>query len=346
MAWLDSYKSQDSTKHYRVRDRINGKSVTVIKDAGVFRETAREAKKTYEDNLARQGAGLATPGRALRVAIDTWATTPKNPKTRATYKEALDALLKFKRLDKLGDLTGDVIDEWRTAMQTGALMYTRGGKNPDGTPRMIPYTDAGISIKLRTLRTFCEYCVNRGWLTVSPFRGISIGRDQSPKRFLRRAEAARLLRSCQVKDLRKIVLFGLYTGMRAGEVLRAGWEHIDKNWVLFIPHAKKHLQRSVPIPQQLARILGERRASGVIFPGWTKNRLGTARQRAVKRSGLGRVRFHDLRHSFARSYFKSRAGDHGQLRDVMGHRDMASLETYAHFDTEDLAQTMKRFKLQ
>jgi Site-specific recombinase XerC len=348
VAWLDSYKAKDGTKHFRVRDRVKKKPVTVVKDAGVFRETAKEIKRQYEDNLARQSAGISTPSRSISVAIETWASTPKNPKTRDTYRESLRALMRFCQMEKLGDLTGDVIDAWRIAMQNGTFMYTRGGKNSDGTPKMIRYTPPGISIKLRTLRTFCEYCVERGWLSISPFKGIKIGRDISPKRFLRRNEAAQLLRACGTRELRKLVLFGLYTGMRAGEVLRARWDHLDENWVLFIPHAKKHLQRSVPIPPNMQRILGKRssRRSGSIFHGWSVNRLGTARQRAVARSGLGRVRFHDLRHSFARSYFKSRAGDHGQLRDVMGHRDMASLETYAHFDTEDLTQGMKKFRLQ
>jgi integrase len=166
--------------------------------------------------------------------------------------------------------------------------------------------------------------------------------------------------------LRRIMLFGLYTGMRLGEVLRAKWEHLSPEeilrrmpdgrvvskvvYVLYIPIAKGDQERSVAIHPRLARILGIQKKfgkqKGPLFPGWTKKRLSEGRLDAVARAGLGRVRYHDLRHSFVRNYLKSGAGSIAQLREQTGHSDLASLQVYAHFSKKDVAETIDQMKIQ
>jgi len=47
MAWTEKRKAKDGTVRYRVRDTINGKAKTVVKDAGQWKELAEQRKLNY-----------------------------------------------------------------------------------------------------------------------------------------------------------------------------------------------------------------------------------------------------------------------------------------------------------
>lgn len=157
--------------------------------------------------------------------------------------------------------------------------------------------------------------------------------------------------------LRRIVQFGLYTGMREGEVRNATLAHVTvlppapgstrPMYVLFIPRAKRRKQRTVAIPWKIVRTNGfqKRLAAGdrgLLFPGWSKSGLSQARLRAVRRARLGRVRYHDLRHTFIRNYLLSKAGDTARLQKQTGHSRMAGLQPYLHFQVGEVAETIDR----
>lgn len=360
MAWLDKRRRKDGSKHYRVRDRDpEGRIFTAVKDAGIFKETAEEIRRSYEDTKTRQAAGIATPGRPISEAVAAWINSkPLAPATRSKYEGDSARFILHMKVKKVGDVTADKVQAWAADMRSGELTYTRG---PKGKP--IRYNEHGINSAMSSLRVFCRYCTKRGWMPEAVLGGIVVHAVPSPRRFLKRSELITFIRACRVdkyndrgkmvrrrsdNDLRRLILFGLYTGMRASEALAAHWENVSKKWVLFIPKAKKHLQRSVPLHPRLRLILGKRHlgSTGPIFPGWSENKLGQARRRAMKRAGIGRVRYHDLRHSFIRNFLVSGAGDIAQLRGITGHRSLASLQTYAHFDSEDLSDAMDKVKIQ
>lgn len=49
----------------------------------------------------------------------------------------------------------------------------------------------------------------------------------------------------------------------------------------------------------------------------------------TKRAGVPKIRFHDLRHTFA-SWYMLEVGDIWSLKDVLGHRDIQTTQRYAH----------------
>ena len=334
MAWLEKTISG----RYRVRDRdASGKTFTAIKDAGIYRATAEEIRKKYEDQQSRQAAGISTPGRLISEAATLWLNSkPLAPKTLNKYKTDLARFSRHMAVTALGDLSAEKLEAWAAGMRSGEYTYSRGGPQ-------IRYNEHGINSAMSSVRVFCRFCVARGWIPEQVLKGATVHRVPSPRRFLKRQDILTFIRSCR-KPLRKLILFGLYTGMRSSEVLAAQWEHIEGG-VLRIPKAKRHLQRSVPLHPRLLSILRPKKKRGGIFPGWSKNRLSTARRRAMARAGMGRVRFHDLRHSFIRNFLVSGAGDIAQLRGITGHQSLASLQTYAHFDSADLTSAMKRVRI-
>ncbi len=58
-----------------------------------------------------------------------------------------------------------------------------------------------------------------------------------------------------------VLLFGLYTGMRRGEIMPFRWERVDLDTGLFrVEETKTRVPLELPVPRQLGEILARRRA--------------------------------------------------------------------------------------
>ncbi|MEJ5187124.1 MAG: tyrosine-type recombinase/integrase [Candidatus Geothermincolales bacterium] len=114
------------------------------------------------------------------------------------------------------------------------------------------------------------------------------------------------------------------------------------------------LKRAVPIPEPLAGILEERyRRLGfpppeaLVFPSRRGNYrdpshfLADEFLPALERAGLPRIRFHDLRHTYASLAIEGGANLKG-LQAVMGHSSLAvTAGTYAHLYETALERVSK-----
>ena len=63
-------------------------------------------------------------------------------------------------------------------------------------------------------------------------------------------------------------------------------------------------------------------------------------QRALKRAGLPRIRFHDLRHTFATMALQNGV-DVKAVQEVLGHEHLNTTEIYTHIDNEALRVAAK-----
>ena len=108
---------------------------------------------------------------------------------------------------------------------------------------------------------------------------------------------------------RDALWFGLYTGMRIGEVLTLRWERVDMAKRLFrVDETKTGVPLELPITRQLAAILERRRAAGGgasegwVFPSRI-SRSGRVAElshmyAAIGRTGGAKFWFHGLRNCF------------------------------------------------
>ena len=62
--------------------------------------------------------------------------------------------------------------------------------------------------------------------------------------------------------------------------------------------------------------------------------------RVLKRAGLPRVRFHDLRHTFATLALQNGV-DVRTLQEVLGHENLNTTQIYTHVDNENLRSAAK-----
>ena len=136
--------------------------------------------------------------------------------------------------------------------------------------------------------------------------------------------------------------------MRRGELLGQLWEDVDfdRN-LLSVTHSKtaEGEHRLIPFTGRLSEMLAKmRQASGVIFTyeGQPLRRIKTGWAGAVRRAGISKYRFHDLRHSF-----NSRLADIGVIADIrkelMGHSRGGDVHSiYTHVELPTLREAISR----
>lgn len=164
--------------------------------------------------------------------------------------------------------------------------------------------------------------------------------------FLAHEESSRLVAASRDALERAMFLFALHTGARAGEQLAIEWRDVDfdKGNVLIRRSSslgitgptKSGHDRAVPMSAALAQALAalvHTRGPLVFCNGdGTALSIGHLHERlwaACRRAGLRRIRWHDLRHSFA-SQLVLAGVPLGQVQAWLGHSTIAMTMRYAH----------------
>jgi integrase len=170
--------------------------------------------------------------------------------------------------------------------------------------------------------------------------------DNKRERYLNEDEVRRLHAAVQASEnpmLKYIVPMLLMTGARKREVLDARWEDFDyetRQWK--IPFTKGGKPRYVPMSDGVLGILEavpRVEGSAHVFPNPdTKKPFVTIHytwDNARKRAGLGDVRMHDLRHSFASILINSGRSLY-EVQHLLGHTQVKTTERYAHLQQDTL----------
>lgn len=154
-----------------------------------------------------------------------------------------------------------------------------------------------------------------------------------------------------VDYLKPLVLVVLNTGIRRGEAFSLKWENVNferKSLVVMGSNAKSGHTRHVPLNTESVTILREwfeKAESELVFPSTvTKRKLVTVQKvwaPLMRRAGIERFRFHDLRHTFA-SKLVMEGVDLYTVKELMGHSTIQMTERYAHLAPEHKASAVEK----
>lgn len=208
---------------------------------------------------------------------------------------------------------------------------------------------------LRYLKTVLRHAVRLELIDRDPCRAVSAPRvEKKEQRFLAPEELDSLLEAAD-GYLKPLLAVACYAGLRQGEILALTWRDIDFQASLIRVRRTYHYahgfsapktpasRRDVPMIPTLRAMLEEHyNASGkpgpddLVFPNSAskpmdrRNLVRRGFSKALERSGIGDIRFHDLRHTFA-SLCIAGGVDPKTLQAMMGHSSIrVTMDTYGH----------------
>lgn len=246
-----------------------------------------------------------------------------------------------------------LLSDLNTAMIIECRSKLENGKVARGTKRSPTTCNRYIST-LRYVFTIAER--DWEWIDHNPVKKVVKLKEPGGKiRYLDDDERERLLAECQTSKspyLYTIVLIAVSTGMRRNEILTLTWRQV--NFVqkcIILETTKNGRARRVPIQGSAYEVLREfarvrRLDTELLFPrdnDPTQHAIiREAWRQAVKRAGIKKFRFHDLRHTAA-SYFAMSGATTRDLCDIFGWQTMQMAMRYAHLSeshTGELAAKM------
>jgi integrase len=181
----------------------------------------------------------------------------------------------------------------------------------------------------------------------NPVRKESVSRyseNQAKQRFLIRDEQEALLSASKKANWGKfylVVLLAITTGARKGEILNLKWSDIDfQNRTALLAVTKNGKPRLIPLTQPvIAELMKYRERSDFLIFHNTVSRtspfdISKSWATALKVSGIGHCRFHDLRHTAASNLVKS-GRSLFEVGTLLGHSSTSMTARYAHLAIED-----------
>ena len=144
-----------------------------------------------------------------------------------------------------------------------------------------------------------------------------------------------------------IILFLLSTGARLNEALQAKWEHIDverRVWRIPATNSKSGKVRAVPLNDSAIGVLNRLDTKDKfehLFRNMQSGKPYTTIQKVWNRlrnaAGLGHVRIHDLRHSYASMLVNSGRTLY-VVQQILGHSNPKVTQRYSHLSTATLQE--------
>ena len=280
-----------------------------------------------------------------RIRVDLWRIDKLGAKPQRTWNDAVVRWLKEnghkatadEDVSKLRWLDRYLRDKNLGAIDRNVIDLVTKEKLAGG------WTNATVNRTLELLRAVLRKCVNEWeWLDRAPF--VRMLKEPTRRiRFLTREEAQKLLSELPA-HLADMATFSLATGLRAANVTGLEWSQIDEERKLAWVHpdqAKARKAIAVPLNgEALSLVLKQKgtHATHVFsYRGKPLTQVSTkAWYGALKRAGIEKFRWHDLRHTWA-SWHVQGGTPLFALQELGGWESAEMVRQYAHLAADHLA---------
>ena len=291
--------------------------------------------------------------------MDLWYQNYSKPSIRESTQEGYEISIYKHIIPEIGSIQLDKLSQ--NDLQQ---FYTRLKKN--GRKRYTDTLGAGLSDRsIRACHARCRMALEKAVAEGLIYKNPAVGCKLPPKKsremqVLSPDELQRFLIQAKHDGYYEIFMLDIATGLRRGELMGLQWNDINMQTgelhvsrqvsrvrgqlVASEPKTKTSI-RTIIIPQSVVRMLSEYKESvdsAWVFPSPVID--GAPRdpqtiyhkmQKVLERADCKKVRFHDLRHTFA-TMALARGMDVKTLSATIGHISSATtLDIYSHF-TDDM----------
>lgn len=350
-------------------------------DAREARRLAERVANKFEDAAREAGKGRFVESRARKTIADIFALANQESLPSSTVGDFLDSWLKRKELEA-GDKThakySSVVKQFKehlggkskrdiASVTAAEITHFR-----DQLSKRVTVGTVNVAVKI--LRSAFAQAHRDGLLDVNEAERVTLlKRKGSAARFQRRAftleELKRIIEAAN-DEWRGMILFGLYTGQRLGDIAGLTWNNVDlQRGELRLVTEKTGRQQIIPLAVPLLRYIEKLPAGdqpdAPLFPrtfdtaqrhkyagnlsnqfynvlvaaGMAKKRSHKADPKKLKGRSAKRkqneVSFHSLRHT-ATSLLKRAGVSDAVAMEFVGHDSASVSRNYTHIDTETL----------
>lgn len=346
-------------------DPVTGKQIF----KNVLGKTQAEVKEKLAKALVEAGQVDFTKSGQYTVGtwMDTWfenvAKIKVRPSSHQTYKGYIDNHIKPSigniPLEKL--TTMDLQKFYRKLLTKGRVERIESKDQPKG---LSAKTVRNIN---QVISSAMDLAVAQKIILTNPTNVCELPKvEHKEMQTVPAEQLSAFLEEAKRSGVYEMYYIELATGLRRGELLGLKWQDIDwKNGIIKVrrqvarvngeiveaPLKTKNSYRAVSISPQAIEVLKQQKAQtndtyvfpspngGPISPDSVNNML----KRVLERAGIPKVRFHDLRHTFATIALQNGV-DIKTVSGMLGHFSAGfTLDTYAHVTTaaqKEAAQTM------
>ncbi len=326
-------------------------------------KTRKEVQEKVNKALSelQTGTFIEPTKTTLAQWLDTWMEEYKKPSLRPTTYEGYNFIIKTHITPatigniQLRHIQPSDLQRFYNAKLESGRADGKGGLSP----RMIRYIHA-------ILHGALKQAVREGLVIRNVTEAVTLPRHQR-KEFtpLTQEQVIKFLNSIKNDKFYPAILLDLGSGLRLGELLALRWQDVDlKNavirvrqslasvkgqWLFQEPKSEKS-RRSIPIPKDIitelkahkARQNQEKLLAGTAYqdhdlvfamPDGNPLKVRSFQEhfeKLLSNAGMPRVRFHDLRHTYATLLLE--AGEHPKVvQELLGHSQITmTLDTYSH----------------
>ncbi|MBM6897880.1 site-specific integrase [Pseudoflavonifractor capillosus] len=337
---------------------VLGRSQAEVKEK--LKQAIREAQA-----LDITKAGKYTVGEWMEVWFHDYAKIKVRPSSHQTYQGYIQNHIRPNigdiPLEKLTSL--DLQKFYKKLLTTGRVDRVEAKGQPKG---LSAKTVRNIH---QILSSALKLAQEQRLILTNPAEGCALPRvEHQEMKTLTTVQLASFFREARESGVFELYYLELATGLRRGELLGLKWEDIDlergdlrvrrqvsriNGEVVEAPLKTKNAYRTLPLAEDTVSVLKEQRRkvgnSPWVFPSPNGGPISPDSvlhmlHRVLKRAGLPKVRFHDLRrHTFATLALQNGV-DVKTVSGMLGHFSAGfTLDTYAHITSaaqRQAAQTM------
>ena len=303
-----------------------------------------------------------TVGEWMDIWFENYAKVKVRPSSHQTYRGYIDNHIK-PNIGKipLGELTSlDLQKFYRKLLSSGRVERIESKKQSKGlSPKTVRNLHQIIASAMKLAR-------EQKLIATNPTDGCALPKvEHKEMKTLPVEQLASFLREAKDSGVFELYYVELATGLRRGELLGLKWEDLDlergdlrvrrqiariNGEVVEAPLKTKNAYRTLPLAEDTIGVLKAQKQktgdSPWVFPSPTGRPISPDSvlhmlHRVLKRAGLPRVRFHDLRHTFATLALQNGV-DVKTVSGMLGHFSAGfTLDTYAHVTTASQRQAAK-----
>ncbi len=322
-------------KIYYIDYRVNG--IRRRERVGYSRKEAKEALESRLTDIRRQRFDriFTEPLYTLSEIRDQYLRYSKTVKSLSTYERdtgVVDRLLMpLCGKTSLNRITPQQVEEYRS------------NRSAEGV------APATINKEVQVLKHIVKKAVEWGKVNTNHIANVKpLKTPPGLVKFLQLEEIPKLVDACP-GWLRPIVLVGMNTGLRRGEILGLQKRNIDKkNRLITVEITKNNERKTLPMNDIVCEVidgLPARIDTQYLFADkkgkpLSPHKVSMAFKRACRKAGVEDFRLHDLRHHFA-SYLTMAGQNQRTVQELLGHKDPKMTMRYSHLSSEHLRTAVK-----